>query len=213
MLAHPGQVDVRITAKAADAGRAEGMIGALEAKVRDRLGDSIFGTGEVRLEEVVAGMLTERGLTIAVVESNTGGAVIQRLCASPERVRFLRRGIVALEVSELARLLGAPDGGGGGGGGRGGVRRGLRPDRPAGGGGGPGARHRGAESAAGDRARGGEVTRRPGEHLYRPGHGERHSPLRGEFRGERAVRPGAGPGLRPRPHPERGALAGTLKRV
>ena len=73
VLAHPGQVDVRITAKAADAGRAEEMIGPLEAKVRERLGDSIFGTGEVRLEEVVAGMLTERGLTIAVVESNTGG--------------------------------------------------------------------------------------------------------------------------------------------
>ena len=119
VLAHPGQVDVRITAKAADAGRAEEMIGPLEAKVRERLGDSIFGTGEVRLEEVVAGMLTERGLTIAVVESNTGGAVIQRLCASPERVRFLRRGIVALEVSELARLFGVPDGSGGGGGGGG----------------------------------------------------------------------------------------------
>jgi nicotinamide-nucleotide amidase len=92
------------------------MIGALEAKVRGRLGDSIFGTGEVRLEEVVAGMLTERGLTIAVAESNTGGAVIQRLCASPERVRFLRRGVVALEVSELARLFGVRDGSGGEGG-------------------------------------------------------------------------------------------------
>lgn len=108
VLAHPGQVDVRITARAANIEEAEKVIGVLEAKVRDLLGDSIYGVGDVSLEEVVSGLLAEKGKTVSIVETNTGGAVVQRLSAQPNRAKYLRRGIVAMEVSELQRIFGLP---------------------------------------------------------------------------------------------------------
>ncbi len=106
VLAHPGQVDVRITAMAANIEEADRMIDGLEAKVRELLGDSIYGVGEVTLDEVVAGMLAEKGKTLAVLETNTGGNILQRLTSWPERIKFLRRGVVALDAAELERIFG-----------------------------------------------------------------------------------------------------------
>ncbi len=108
VLAHPGQVDVRITARAESIAEAERMIDGLEEKVRALLGPAIYGVGEVTLEETVARLLAERGRTLAVVETHTGGALLQRLCAWPARVKFLKRGVVALDPEELSRLLDLP---------------------------------------------------------------------------------------------------------
>ncbi|OGL61950.1 MAG: hypothetical protein A3J27_00070 [Candidatus Tectomicrobia bacterium RIFCSPLOWO2_12_FULL_69_37] len=108
VLAHPGQVDVRITARAASVEEAEKMIDGLEAEVRERLGAAIYGVGEVTLEAAVAKLLAEKGRTLALVETNTGGAILQRLSAWPERVKFLKRGVVVLHVGELARMFRLP---------------------------------------------------------------------------------------------------------
>ena len=106
VLAHPGQVDVRITARAGDVEEANNMIAGLEVKVRERLGSAVYGTGDATLEETLARVLAQSGRTLAVVESNTGGALLQRLTAWPERTRFLRRGVVGLDGAELARTFG-----------------------------------------------------------------------------------------------------------
>jgi competence/damage-inducible protein CinA-like protein len=45
-MAHPGQVDVRIAAKGADEAAALALIAPVEAEVRSRLGDAVFGTDE-----------------------------------------------------------------------------------------------------------------------------------------------------------------------
>jgi nicotinamide-nucleotide amidase len=104
VLAHPGQVDVRITARAASIEKAEEMIDVLDVKVREILGSAIYAVGEVTLDQVVAQLLGEQKKTMVVVETNTGGAVLQRLTAWPERVDFLRRGVVAMDPAELARM-------------------------------------------------------------------------------------------------------------
>lgn len=91
--AHPGQTDVRITAKAASEAEAERMLDEMEAQVRQRLGDSIYGTGAQALEEVVLQMLHARGETLAVLETATGGQLTQRL-ASVRDVTAFRRGVV-----------------------------------------------------------------------------------------------------------------------
>lgn len=106
VLAHPGQVDVRITARAASVEEADRMIDGLEVKLRSILEPAVYGVGEVTLEEIVAKLLAEHGKTLAVVESNTGGAVLQRLSAWPERVKFLKRGVVAVDPAELGRIFG-----------------------------------------------------------------------------------------------------------
>lgn len=108
VLAHPGQVDIRITAKAGSEAEAHALIRILEGKVRERLGTYIYGVGEETVEQALGKLLAARGVTLAVLETNTGGAVLGRLCAWPERVRFLKRGLVALSPSDAAAALGLP---------------------------------------------------------------------------------------------------------
>ena len=72
---------VRITAKASDDAAAAGILDAEEALVRGLLGDIVFGIDDESMEIVVLGMLRERGLSLAVAESLTGGLIATRLSA------------------------------------------------------------------------------------------------------------------------------------
>ncbi|MBC7236577.1 MAG: CinA family nicotinamide mononucleotide deamidase-related protein [Chloroflexi bacterium] len=78
--AHPGQTDVRITAKADTEAEALALIEPVERELRRRLGDYIFGTDTETLADVVTTMLAERGLTLAVVETTTHGELTRQLC-------------------------------------------------------------------------------------------------------------------------------------
>lgn len=75
VLAHPGQVDVRITARAADEAEAERLIGPVEAEVRELLGDHVFATDDETMEIVLGGLLKARNLTVATCEDLSGGSV------------------------------------------------------------------------------------------------------------------------------------------
>lgn len=110
VLAHPGQVDVRITARASSVEEVEALIDGLEVKVREILGSAIYATGEATLAETLARVLGQSGKSLSIVESNTGGAVLQSLNAWPDRVKFLKRGVVGLHAEELARMFGADAG-------------------------------------------------------------------------------------------------------
>lgn len=109
LAAHPGQTDVRITAKADTPAQAEAMIAAMEAKVRERLGVVIYGEGQETLEEVVARLLKERGYTIAVVETNTGGLIARRLLSTPEGEKLVRGSMVIGEEEAADEALGLPE--------------------------------------------------------------------------------------------------------
>ncbi|MFP6593968.1 MAG: CinA family nicotinamide mononucleotide deamidase-related protein [Dehalococcoidia bacterium] len=74
-MAHPGQVDVRIAARASSAAEAEALIGPVEEEVRKLLGDNIFGTEDDILEAVVGSLIADRGLTVATFEDLAGGAI------------------------------------------------------------------------------------------------------------------------------------------
>lgn len=78
LAAHFGQVDVRVTARAGSPANAQTMADQVAEEVRRRLGFAVFGEGEQLFEAVVADLLRERGLSLALVESNTGGELAQR---------------------------------------------------------------------------------------------------------------------------------------
>lgn len=88
LAAHPGQTDVRITAKAATRAEAEKLIAEMEARVRERLGDWIYGVGDETVEQVLARLLTARQKTLAIAESNTQGKIAERLGATPEGLQI-----------------------------------------------------------------------------------------------------------------------------
>ena len=80
-LAHLGQVDVRIAAKGSDAETAQRLIEPVEAQIRERLGDLIFGADSETLESVISAQARRVGARVAVVESGSGGVVAERLAA------------------------------------------------------------------------------------------------------------------------------------
>jgi nicotinamide-nucleotide amidase len=116
---------VRILVRAADESDAQRRLDELEREIRVRLGDLVLGAGERELEEIVAELLREQKLTIAVAESLTGGLVTSRLTdvpGSPRIARLLRcvcgrRKLRELGVDQEALLTRScvgvvPDGGG-----------------------------------------------------------------------------------------------------
>ena len=101
LLAHPGQTDVRVTAKAKTRIEAEELIKDMETKVRERLGDWIYGEGSETVEEVVARMLAVRNWRISIAETNTAGKIADLLRARPEGMHILKSAMLLDNVTEL----------------------------------------------------------------------------------------------------------------
>lgn len=82
VLASPEWVRIRIMAKADSAEEAYALIEPVEAEVRRRLPGLVMGVDDDTLESVVDAWLHERGWTLAVAETSTGGMIAQRLTAA-----------------------------------------------------------------------------------------------------------------------------------
>jgi len=108
-LAKPGEVHIRITAKASEPAAAEQMAAELAAKVQERMADFIFSTGEEELEEVVGAMLLKNHLTIALAESCTGGLIGARLTNVPGSSAYFLGGVVAYANQVKENVLGVPE--------------------------------------------------------------------------------------------------------
>jgi nicotinamide-nucleotide amidase len=93
LLAHPGQVDIRITAKAESMLEADRMIAEMEQKVRARVGEGLFGTDQETLEETVLQALRDKGWNAVMVESGLNGSLRSRM----ERVHFPIENIAIIE--------------------------------------------------------------------------------------------------------------------
>ncbi len=101
LLAHPGQVDIRITAKAESEEAARAMIARLETEIRNRLGTRIYGVDGETLEGAVEQALAARGLTFTAFEAGLGGELLKRV----GRVAGFRGGEMEAEPLEREALL------------------------------------------------------------------------------------------------------------
>ena len=88
-------IKVRLTAKADNAHDAEKLLSTWETRVRDIVGDIVFGVDDQTMESVILAMLEERKWSFAVAESVTGGLVAGRITAVPGASRTFRGGIVS----------------------------------------------------------------------------------------------------------------------
>lgn len=78
-------------------------------EIHKRLAPYIFAYDEETLEGVVAGLLKEKGLTVAVAESCTGGLITDRLTDIPGSSMYLERGLVTYSNRSKTELLGVPE--------------------------------------------------------------------------------------------------------
>ena len=101
---------IRITAKAENAAAAESLIAGEEAEVRTIVGDAIFATDDRTMESVVLDLLRERGLSLAVAESLTGGLVGARLTSVPGASDVFRGAVVSYASEVKHDLLDVPRG-------------------------------------------------------------------------------------------------------
>ncbi|NLC52480.1 MAG: nicotinamide-nucleotide amidohydrolase family protein, partial [Firmicutes bacterium] len=107
-LASEGEVRLRLTAAAETVAQAEEVIADLESKLRARLGRTIYGVDDETLEAVVVSLLQERGETLAVAESCTGGLLANRITDVPGASAVFDRGVVTYSNRSKAELLGIP---------------------------------------------------------------------------------------------------------
>ncbi len=101
---------VRLTARAEDRRAAEALLLPWEERIRSILGSQVFGVDDQTMESVVLSMLADRGWTLGVAESVTGGLVTGRLTAVPGASRVLRGGIVSYASEVKFDLLDVPEG-------------------------------------------------------------------------------------------------------
>ena len=106
--AKEGEMELRVTAKAADERTAEALIAPVEREVRAVLGGLIYGTGEDSLEKVVLKGLRAQGLTLGTAESCTGGLLAKRLTDLPGASAVFRGGVVSYTNGVKAGVLGVP---------------------------------------------------------------------------------------------------------
>jgi nicotinamide-nucleotide amidase len=103
VLAHPGQVDVRISVKTESVEKAEELIAPVEQEVRAAFGHHIFATDNETMEDVVGKLLKAKGMSLAVIEDLTGGMIAQRLQQAARE--SLAEAMIAHTEEPLRRVL------------------------------------------------------------------------------------------------------------
>ncbi|HUT69325.1 MAG TPA: CinA family nicotinamide mononucleotide deamidase-related protein [Desulfatiglandales bacterium] len=103
VLAHPGQVDIRIAVKGNDEATIDRMLDEMADVIGGRLGVNVFGRDGESIEDVVGLLVRKAGVTIVSVENLTGGLVSQRLLSACGD-RFCEGAVVNTEDS-VRRLL------------------------------------------------------------------------------------------------------------
>ncbi|MCY4163378.1 MAG: competence/damage-inducible protein A [bacterium] len=102
---------VRLTAKAATAEVADGILATEEQIVRRIIGDRIvFGTDDETMESAVLSQLRHRGWTLALAESLTGGLIGARISAVAGASDVFRGGLVSYATDVKFDLLGVSPG-------------------------------------------------------------------------------------------------------
>lgn len=79
LLASPGEITIRLAARGGNRQEALELIRPMEEEIRKRLAEKIYGQDEETLEGVVVRLIEDRNLTLALLETFTGGRAAERL--------------------------------------------------------------------------------------------------------------------------------------
>lgn len=92
-------VDIRLNSKSDE------KLAALENKIKEILGDSVYGEGDITLEEVVGRLLKDKRKTISVAESCTGGLIGKRFTNVSGSSDYFDSGVISYSNESKIKLL------------------------------------------------------------------------------------------------------------
>ena len=95
IYAKPDGIHLRMIARAATQLEALGVIRPVEEQLRAIFKDGIWGTDAETIEESVGALLRERGLTLATMESCTGGMLAGTVTDVPGSSNYFKGGVVS----------------------------------------------------------------------------------------------------------------------
>ena len=103
-------IKVRLTAKASSDKDADALLSIWEQKVRALTEDLVFGTNTDTMESVVLNLLEERGWTLGLAESVTGGLVGGRVTSIAGASRVFKGGVISYASDVKFDVLGVEAG-------------------------------------------------------------------------------------------------------
>jgi nicotinamide-nucleotide amidase len=104
-------IHLRLVARASEQEEAERLLAESETRLQEIMKGHIWGIDNDILEEVVGALLKEKGLTIAIMESCTGGLLASKLTDVPGSSAYFKGGFVSytnelkVELGVDARLI------------------------------------------------------------------------------------------------------------
>ena len=87
-------IHLRLAAKAADEQQALKLMAPVEQQLRGIFGNNIWGMNDDTLEGVIGRMLVEKGLSLATMESCTGGMLASTITDAPGSSAYFKGGLV-----------------------------------------------------------------------------------------------------------------------
>ena len=102
------EIHLVVTSRGEDRERVEENLRVICERIEGKLHRYIFGYDDDTMEGMVAALLTDRGLTLSVAESCTGGMITDRLTDVPGSSVFLERGVITYSNTSKVELLGVP---------------------------------------------------------------------------------------------------------
>ena len=98
-------VKIRINSKAEDEDAAEKGLKTTEEKIRQLLGDSVYGEDEDTLEELIGQLLLDKGWTMATAESCTGGYIAHMITTVAGSSQYFNGSVIAYSNAVKVELL------------------------------------------------------------------------------------------------------------
>ena len=94
-------IHLRIIARAPDEAAARAMIAPIEDAIHDRLAPYVWGYDDETPELSVGAALVDRGMTLATMESVSGGFLANTITEAPDSNRWYRGGNVAYTIEAM----------------------------------------------------------------------------------------------------------------
>ncbi|MDZ7724748.1 MAG: competence/damage-inducible protein A [candidate division KSB1 bacterium] len=102
-------VKIRLTVEAESEQDADRQLQRAAEQVRERAGEFVYTEEEKALEHVIADLLLERGKTLAVAESCTGGLLADKLTSISGSSKYFMQGVIAYSNEAKRNVLGVAE--------------------------------------------------------------------------------------------------------